>query len=166
MGLCHFLMRQAGRVLLLLLHLLLPLLHVPQGKQAEDKHPGRLQAAIKVGVDRQHQRAVGEQLLQLGDADLDDCQDHVAASRRCQRTLISFMQPSKSVSIDSTSAPLAIGCCSWATLILSAGRNTMEGIPAAAQYAESAAEVSPAQQECSLTKFWLWQSRSHQARVC
>ena len=43
---------------------------------------------------------------------------------------ISFMQPSKSVSMDSTSAPLAMGCTSCAREILSAGRNTIEGMPA------------------------------------
>ncbi len=59
------------------------------------------------------------------------------------RALISFMQPSKSVSMESTSAPLAMGCTSCARLILSAGRNTMDGMPAAAQYADSAADVSP-----------------------
>lgn len=59
-------------------------------------------------------------------------------------TLTSFMQPSKSVSMESTSAPLAIGCTSCARLILSAGRNTMDGMPACAQYADSAADVSPA----------------------
>ena len=58
--------------------------------------------------------------------------------------LMSFMQPSKSVSMESTSAPLAMGWTSCARLILSAGRNTMEGMPAAAQYADNAAEVSPA----------------------
>jgi hypothetical protein len=54
------------------------------------------------------------------------------------------MQPSKSVSwIESTREPLAMGCTSCASDILSAGRKTMDGIPAAAQYAERAAEVSP-----------------------
>ena len=48
-------------------------------------------------------------------------------------TFTSFMQPSKSVSMDSTKAPLAIGCTSCAMEILSAGRNTMEGMPACAQ---------------------------------
>ena len=48
-------------------------------------------------------------------------------------TLTSFMQPSKSVSMDSTRAPLAIGCTSCAMEILSAGRNTMDGMPACAQ---------------------------------
>lgn len=58
---------------------------------------------------------------------------------------MSFMQPSKSVSMLSTSAPFAIGCTSCAMEILSAGRKTIAGIPAEAQYAESAAEVSPIQ---------------------
>jgi hypothetical protein len=42
-----------------------------------------------------------------------------------------------------TKAPFAIGCTNWAIEILFAGRKTMAGIPAAAQYAESAADVSP-----------------------
>lgn len=42
-----------------------------------------------------------------------------------------------------TRDPLAIGCTSCARLILSAGRKTIEGMPAAAQYAANAAEVSP-----------------------
>ena len=45
----------------------------------------------------------------------------------------SFMQPSKSVSSDSTRAPLAMGCTSCASDTLSLGRNTTEGMPAAAQ---------------------------------
>ena len=53
------------------------------------------------------------------------------------------MQPSKSVSMDITSAPLAMGCTSCASEILSAGRNTMDGMAAAAAYADSAADVSP-----------------------
>ena len=53
------------------------------------------------------------------------------------------MQPSKSVSMDITRDPLAMGCTSCAREILSAGRNTMDGMPAAAAYAERAAEVSP-----------------------
>ena len=55
----------------------------------------------------------------------------------------SFMHPSKSVSNDSTRAPLATGCTSCDRDTLSLGRNTTEGMPAAAQYAESAADVSP-----------------------
>ena len=43
------------------------------------------------------------------------------------------MQPSKSVSSESTSAPLASGCTSWAIETLSFGRSTTEGMPAAAQ---------------------------------
>ena len=62
-------------------------------------------------------------------------------------TLTSFMQPSKSVSMESTRAPLAMGCTSCAMEILSAGRNTMEGMPACAQYADRAADVSPAHAE-------------------
>ena len=55
-------------------------------------------------------------------------------------SLIRRMQPSKSVSwIDSTKAPLAMGCTSCARDILSAGRKTMHGITAAAQYAALAA---------------------------
>ncbi len=46
---------------------------------------------------------------------------------------ISFMHPSKSVSMLSTSAPLAMGWTSCASEILSAGRKTIEGMPAAAQ---------------------------------
>src|SRR5918994_2153607 len=53
------------------------------------------------------------------------------------------MQPSKSVSSDSTSEPLASGCTSWAIETLSFGSSTTDGMPAAAQYAPSAAEVSP-----------------------
>ena len=72
-------------------------------------------------------------------------QDIHKDSRRADgHTFTSFMQPSKSVSMDSTKAPLAIGCTSCAMEILSAGRKTMEGMPACAQYAESAADVSPA----------------------
>lgn len=56
---------------------------------------------------------------------------------------MSFIQPSKSVSILRTRAPFAIGYTSWAMLILLAGKNTMLGIPAAAQYAANAALVSP-----------------------
>ena len=43
------------------------------------------------------------------------------------------MQPSKSVSRDSTSAPLASGWTSWAMEILFRGSSTTEGMPAAAQ---------------------------------
>ena len=67
---------------------------------------------------------------------------------RRARALTSFMQPSKSVSMESTSAPLAMGCTSCAMLILSAGRKTMEGMPACAQYALSAALVSPDHAAC------------------
>lgn len=42
-----------------------------------------------------------------------------------------------------TRDPFAIGCTSCARLILSAGKKTIEGMPAAAQYAANAAEVSP-----------------------
>src|SRR5687768_221336 len=53
------------------------------------------------------------------------------------------MQPSKSVSSASTSEPLASGCTSCAIETLFLGRSTTDGMPAAAQYAPSAAEVSP-----------------------
>ena len=53
------------------------------------------------------------------------------------------MQPSKSVSSESTRAPLARGCTSWAIDTLFLGKSTTAGMPAAAQYAPSAAEVSP-----------------------
>src|SRR4030042_1017486 len=53
------------------------------------------------------------------------------------------MQPSKSVSSDQTSAPLANGWMSCATEILPFGNNTTDWIPAAAQYTASAADVSP-----------------------
>jgi len=43
------------------------------------------------------------------------------------------MHPSKSVSIERTRAPLAMGCTSCAREILSAGRKTIEGMSAAAQ---------------------------------
>jgi hypothetical protein len=43
------------------------------------------------------------------------------------------------VSMLSTSAPFAIGCTSCAREILSAGRNTMDGMPAAAAAAAAAA---------------------------
>jgi hypothetical protein len=53
------------------------------------------------------------------------------------------MQPSKSVSSDTTIAPFASGWSSCATDTLSLGKRTSAGISAAAQYAASAAEVSP-----------------------
>ena len=53
------------------------------------------------------------------------------------------MQPSKSVSTESTSAPLASGCTSCAAETRALGRMTIAGIPAAAAYAASAADVSP-----------------------
>src|SRR3954447_23586490 len=59
------------------------------------------------------------------------------------------MQPSKSVSTDSTSALLAIGWISCGTEILSRGRITTAGIPATAQYAASAAEVSPVEAQAT-----------------
>ncbi len=43
------------------------------------------------------------------------------------------MQPSKSVSSSSTSAPLAMGCTSWAVEIFPRGSSTTLGMPAAAQ---------------------------------
>jgi hypothetical protein len=43
------------------------------------------------------------------------------------------MQPSKSVSSESTRAPFASGCTSWAIETLFFGKSTTEGIPAAAQ---------------------------------
>ncbi len=45
--------------------------------------------------------------------------------------------------MDRTRLPFAMGWTSCAREILSAGRKTMDGMFAAAQYAESAAEVSP-----------------------
>mmetsp|Transcript_315 Transcript_315/g.955 ORF Transcript_315/g.955 Transcript_315/m.955 type:complete len:215 (+) Transcript_315:833-1477(+) len=56
---------------------------------------------------------------------------------------MSFMQPSKSVSMEMTMEPLEMGWTSWERVILSCGRKTMEGMPAEAQYAARAAEVSP-----------------------
>src|SRR6266446_5572253 len=53
------------------------------------------------------------------------------------------MQPSKSVSSESTSAPVALGCTSCPAETLLRGRSTTAGMPAAAQYDASAAEVSP-----------------------
>jgi hypothetical protein len=47
--------------------------------------------------------------------------------------LIRRMHPSKSVSMLKTKAPFAMGCTSCASEILSAGKKTMEGMPAAAQ---------------------------------
>uniref|UniRef100_A0A8R7PU18 Uncharacterized protein n=1 Tax=Triticum urartu TaxID=4572 RepID=A0A8R7PU18_TRIUA len=48
-------------------------------------------------------------------------------------SLISRMHPSKSVSSESTVAPLAMGWMSCCSEMRSAGRNTMAGMPAAAQ---------------------------------
>src|SRR5918996_297024 len=59
------------------------------------------------------------------------------------------MQPSKSVSRESTSAPFASGCTSCAGDTLLRGRNTTVGIPAAAPYAASAAEVSPVEAQAT-----------------
>ena len=59
------------------------------------------------------------------------------------------MHPSKSVSSDSTSAPLASGCTSWAIETLFRGSSTTAGMPAAAQYAPSAAEVSPVEAQAT-----------------
>src|SRR5262247_4141397 len=59
------------------------------------------------------------------------------------------IQPSKSVSSDRTSAPLAMGWMSWALETLSFGRNTTQGMPAAAQYAASEAEVSPVEAQAT-----------------
>lgn len=56
---------------------------------------------------------------------------------------MSLMHPSKSVSMDNTNAPLAMGCTNCAKEILFFGKNTMDGIPAAAAYADKAADVSP-----------------------
>ena len=53
------------------------------------------------------------------------------------------MHPSKSVSSAHTSAPFARGCTNCAVVTLPLGSNTTDGIPADAQYAASAAEVSP-----------------------
>src|SRR5215510_15894257 len=59
------------------------------------------------------------------------------------------MHPSKSVSSESTSAPFASGCTSWAIETLSFGSSTTAGIPAAAQYAPSAADVSPVEAQAT-----------------
>src|SRR4051812_7692231 len=53
------------------------------------------------------------------------------------------MQPSKSVSSESTNAPFASGCTSWAVETFPEGSSTATGRPAAAPYAASDAEVSP-----------------------
>ena len=53
------------------------------------------------------------------------------------------MQPSKSVSRASVSALLASGWTSCEVVTLSFGRRTTDGMPAVAQYAATAAEVSP-----------------------
>ena len=45
----------------------------------------------------------------------------------------SFMQPSKSVSRQNTSAPLAMGWINWAVEIFPRGNSTIDGNPAAAQ---------------------------------
>ena len=66
-----------------------------------------------------------------------------------ERSRTTFMQPSKSVSSSSTSAPFEIGCTSWAVEIFPRGSSTTLGIPAAAQYAESAAEVSPVEAQAT-----------------
>src|SRR5579864_2621214 len=54
-----------------------------------------------------------------------------------------FMQPSKSVSSASTREPLANGCTSCAVDTSPRGSSTTDRIPATAQYADSAADVSP-----------------------
>src|SRR5918996_1866574 len=59
------------------------------------------------------------------------------------------IQPSKSVSRDNTNAPLAMGWMSWALETLSFGRNTTQGMLAAAQYAASEAEVSPVEAQAT-----------------
>ena len=59
------------------------------------------------------------------------------------------MHPSKSVSSESTIAPLAIGCTSCAVETFPLGRNTIVGIPAAAPYADNAAEVSPVEAQAT-----------------
>ena len=64
-----------------------------------------------------------------------------------------FMQPSKSVSSSRTSAPFEMGCTSCAVEILPRGRRTTLGMPAAAQYAESAAEVSPVEAHATARTF-------------
>src|SRR4051812_14015381 len=53
------------------------------------------------------------------------------------------MQPSKSVSRYSTNEPFDTGWISCASEIFPRGSNTIDGMPAAAQYVASAAEVSP-----------------------
>ena len=54
--------------------------------------------------------------------------DALFAGSRCTIA----MQPSKSVSSESTSAPFASGCTSWAVETLPRGRMTIDGISAAA----------------------------------
>ena len=44
--------------------------------------------------------------------------------------------------MDNTNAPFAIGCTNCAKEILFFGKNTMDGIPAAAAYADKAADVA------------------------
>ena len=51
---------------------------------------------------------------------------------RLQISWTNRMQPSKSVRIDSVSAPFVIGCISCASDIISFGRKVITGIPAAA----------------------------------
>jgi hypothetical protein len=64
-----------------------------------------------------------------------------------------FMQPSKSVSSEMVIAPLARGWINWAIETLSFGRKTIDGIPAAALYAESAADVSPVEAQATARTF-------------
>ena len=107
----------------------------PRRPAAAPRHvQGAAQGVITGALDRRA-RADGQPLSPIA--------TRARAAPTRARALISFMQPSKSVSMESTSAPLAMGCTSCARLILSAGRNTMDGMPAAAQYADSAADVSP-----------------------
>ncbi len=65
-----------------------------------------------------------------------------------------FMQPSKLVSSESTIEPFDIGCTSCAVDILLAGRNTIDGMPAYAQYAARAAEVSPVEAQATASIFF------------
>ncbi len=64
------------------------------------------------------------------------------------------MQPSKSVSSASTSAPLASGWTSCAAVTFPRGSTTIAGMPAAAAYAASAADVSPVDAQPTARTLW------------
>ena len=66
---------------------------------------------------------------------------YTPSSCASRRTIV--MQPSKSVSSASTRAPFASGWTSCAGVTRPRGRMTTAGMPAAAAYAASEAEVSP-----------------------